>query len=163
MIRTTVMLVAAAFAMPAAVRAQTPIDPCSLLTADQIKAVIQSPVEAGQPGVAKGSNECTWGDANGNDRVYIALRPAAEFRTMRSSIEKNGGHAIPVTGVGEDAFFVSPDESSSALYVLVRNHLLLLTVTLPESTQPESAQQNSRQQSSQAVEKVLAGQILPKL
>ena len=157
MIRATLLLAAAAILIPAA-HAQTPQDPCTLLTPGQIKAVLNSPVEPGQPGVAKGSNECTWGDAHGADRVYIALRPAADFRTMRSNIEKSGGHATPVTGLGDDAFFVSPDDSSSALYVLTKTHLLLLTVTLPDSTQ-----QTSSQQQTQAAEKALATRILPKL
>ncbi|HTV07751.1 MAG TPA: hypothetical protein VMD97_01745 [Candidatus Aquilonibacter sp.] len=152
MIRTTLLLAAAAVLIPAA-HAQTPLDPCTLLTPDQIKAVLNSPVEPGQPGVAKGSDECTWGDANGDDRVYIALRPAADFHTFRKQIEKNGGQVTPVTGLGDDAFFVSPDESSSALYVLTKTHLLLLTVTPPDSTQ----------QQVQAAEKALATQILPKL
>ena len=150
MIRPSLLLIGAAFLIPAAVRAQ---DTCSLLTPDQIKAVLNSPVEPGQAGVAKDSNECTWSDDKGEDRVYIALRPAAEFRTFRSNIEKAGGHATPVTGLGEDAFFVSPDESSAALYVLTKTHLVLLTVTLPDGTQ----------QTNQAAEKTLATQILPKL
>src|SRR5579875_2647953 len=118
MIRTTLLLAAAAVLIPAAhaQTPQTPLDPCALLTPDQIKAVINSPVEPGQPGVAKDSHECTWGTDRGEDRVYIALRPAAEFRTMRSNIEKSGGQLTPVTGLGQDAFFLSPVESSSALY-----------------------------------------------
>ncbi|HEY5382338.1 MAG TPA: hypothetical protein VIJ65_08775 [Acidobacteriaceae bacterium] len=153
MIRACLILAAAATLIPIAAHAQTP---CSLLTPDQIKAVLNSPVEPGQPGVAKNSNECTWSDANGADRVYIALRPAADFPTFRTQIEKSGGHPSPAPGLGDDAFFVSPqqpDDSSSALYVLTKNHLLLLTVTLPDGTQ----------QTNQAAEKTLATQILPKL
>lgn len=56
MIRATLLLAAAAVLIPAA-HAQKPQDPCTLLTPDQIKAVIHSPVEPGQPGVAKDSNE----------------------------------------------------------------------------------------------------------
>jgi hypothetical protein len=149
MIRPTLLLFSAAVLIPATARAQ---DPCSLLTPDQIKAVLNSPVEPGQPGVAKDSNECTWSDAQGEDRVYIALRPGTDFRTFRTKIEKSGGHPSPVTGLGEDAFLVS-DESSSALYVLSKNHLLLLTVNSPDAT-PEK---------NQAAEKALATQILPKL
>ena len=61
MIRTCLTLAAAATFIPAAAHAQAP---CSLLTPDQIKAVLNSPVEPGQPGVAKDSNECTWSDQN---------------------------------------------------------------------------------------------------
>jgi len=147
-----ILLLAAATLLPLAACAQTPIAPCSFLTPDQIRAALNSPVEPGQPGVAKGSNECTWSDAQGEDRVYIAVRPGADFRSMRTQIEKNGGHPSPLTGLGDDAFFVS-DESSSALYVLAKNHLLILTVNSPDGTQ----------QTSQAAEKTFATQILPKL
>jgi hypothetical protein len=167
MIRACLTLAAAAFLIPAVARAQAP---CGLLTPDQIKAVLNSPVEPGQPGVAKDSNDCTWSDANGPNlaqaRVYIALRPAADFRTFRTQIEKAGGNPTPVTGLGDDAFFVSPqqpDDSSSALYVLTKTHLLLLTVTLPDATGQAAPQQTSNQQATQAAEKALATQILPKL
>ncbi|HEY3838062.1 MAG TPA: hypothetical protein VGL72_15885 [Bryobacteraceae bacterium] len=43
---------------------------------DQIKAVLNSPVEPGKPGLAKDSNDCTRSDANGEDRVYISSSPA---------------------------------------------------------------------------------------
>jgi hypothetical protein len=148
MIRACLTLAAAL--IPAAAHAQAP---CSLLTPDQIKVVLNSPVEPGQPGVAKDSNDCTWSDARGEDRVYIALRPAADFRTFRTQMEKAGGHPSPVTGVGEDAFFVSSGDTSSALYVLAKNHLLLLTVNKPDGTQ----------QDNEAAEKTLATQILPHL
>jgi hypothetical protein len=149
MIRTCLALVAAAILIPAA-HAQAP---CSLLTPDQIKAVLNSPVESGQPGVAKNSNDCTWSDPRGEDRVYIALQPRTAFQTTRAQIEKTGSHPTPVTGVGEDAFFVSSGDSSSALYVLAKNHLLLLTVNGP----------NASQEQNQAFEKALATQVVPQL
>jgi len=152
MIRTCLALAAAATLMPAAAHAQAPA-PCSLLTPDQIKAALNSPVEPGQPGVAKDSNDCTWSDPRGEDRVYIALQPRAKFQTTRAQIEKAGGHPTSVTGVGEDAFFVSSGESSTALYVLAKNHLLLLTVNKPDATQEQN----------EAAEKALATQILPQL
>ena len=150
MIRTTLLFAAAITLISAGAHAQAP---CSLLTPEQIKAVINSPVEAGQAGVAKDSNECTWSDSRGEDRVYIALQPRASFQTTRAQIVKNGGHPTPVTGVGEDAFFVSSGDTSSALYVLAKNHLLLLTVSGP----------NASQQDNQGFEKALATQILPQL
>lgn len=151
MIRTPLLLAAAAVLIPAALHAQ---DPCALLTPDQIKSVLNSPVEPGQPGVAKDSNECVWSDARGVDRVTIALRPGAEFRNILTKIEKAGGHPISVTGIGDDAFFVSSeDASSSALYVLAKNHFLLLAVYGSDASQ----------QDIQAAEKALAAQIIPKL
>ena len=150
MIRTTLLIAAAVTLIPVGASAQSP---CSLLTPDQIKAVLNSPVDPGQPGVAKDSNDCTWSDPRGEDRVYIALQPRTAFQTTRSQIEKAGGHPTSVTGVGEDAFFVSSGDSSCALYVLAKNHLLLLTVNGP----------NASQEQNQAFEKTLATQILPQL
>jgi hypothetical protein len=150
MIRTCLALAAAATLIPAAAHAQAP---CSLLTPEQIKAALNSPVEPGQPGVAKDSNDCTWSDPRGEDRVYIALQPRAKFQTTRAQIEKAGGHPTSVTGVGEDAFFVSSGDSSVALYVLSKNHLLLLTVNKPDASQEQN----------EAAEKALATQILPQL
>jgi hypothetical protein len=71
----------------------------------------------------------------------------------RGQIEKTGGHPTPVSGVGEDAFFVSSGDSSSALYVLAKNHLLLLTVSGPNASQDQN----------EAAEMALATQILPQL
>jgi hypothetical protein len=150
MIRTCLTLAAAVTLISVAAHAQAP---CSLLTPDQIKAVLNSPVEPGQPGVAKDSNDCTWSDARGEDRVYIALQPRAAFQKTRAQIDKTGGHPTSVTGVGEDAFFVSSGDSSTALYVLAKNHLLLLTVNGPNATQEQN----------EAAEKALATQILPQL
>lgn len=154
MIRACLTLAFAATLISTAAHAQSP---CSLLTPDQIKAVLSSPVEPGQPGVAKDSNECTWSDAQGEDRLYIALRPAADFRTFRTQIEKNEGHPTSVTGVGQDAFFVSSGATSAAtsaaLYVLTKTHLLILTVNGPNATLDQN----------QAFEKTLAAKILPQL
>jgi hypothetical protein len=77
MIRTCLTLAAAVTLIPAAARA-SPLQPSH---PDQIKAVLNSPVESA---VAKDSNECTWSDANGEDRVYIALQPRAQFQTTRT-------------------------------------------------------------------------------
>ena len=153
MIRICLTLTAAATLLPTAAHAQAP---CSLLTPDQVKAVLNSPVEPGQPGVAKDSTECTWGDADGEDRVYIALQPRADFQKTRTQIEKNGAHPTSVTGVGEDAFFVSSQQSdttSAALYVLTKNHFLLLTVNGPNATLDQN----------QAFEKTLAAKLVPQL
>lgn len=150
MIRTYLTLAAAATLIPIAAHAQ---DPCSLLTPDQIKAVLNSPVEPGQPGAAKDSNECTWSDARGVDRVYLGLRPGADFQTTRAKMAKNGVHTTAVSGVGEDAFSVCSDSSSCALYALAKNHFLLLTVYASDDG-PQDVQ---------AAEKALANQILPRL
>jgi hypothetical protein len=150
MIRTTLTLAAAAVLIPAAAHAQAP---CSLLTPDQIKAVLSVPVNPGQPGGTKDSPDCTWKDAKGEDRVYVSLKPRDTFNVTRAQMS-NTGRLASVTGVGEDAFFVtSPAGSTSYLYALGKHHLLLLQANIP----------NASRQDNQAAEKALATEILPKL
>jgi hypothetical protein len=149
MIRTT-LLIAAATLIPAVVHAQ---DPCSLLTPDQIKAVLSVPVNPGQPGGTKDSPDCTWKDAKGEDRVYVSLKSRDTFNVTRAQMA-NTGRLSSVTGVGEDAFFVtSPAGSTAYLYALGKHHLLLLQVNIP----------NASRQDNEAAEKAVAGEILPKL
>ena len=57
MILTPLTLATAATLCTAAAHAQSP---CSLLTPDQIKAVIKTRVAPGVPGGTKDSPDCTW-------------------------------------------------------------------------------------------------------
>jgi hypothetical protein len=148
MIRTTLTLAAAAILFTAAAHAQAP---CSLLTPDQIKAVLSVPVNPGQPGGTKDSPDCTWKDAKGEDRVYVSLKSRDTFNVTRAQM---AGRISSVTGVGEDAFFVtSPAGSTAYLYALGTHHLLLLQANIPNATR----------QDNEAAEKALATEILPKL
>ena len=150
MIRTTLTLAAAAILFTGAAHAQ---DPCSLLTPDQIKAVLSVTVNPGQPGGTKDSPDCTWKDAKGEDRVYVSLKSRDTFNVTRAQMA-NTGRLASVTGVGEDAFFVtSPAGSTAYLYALGKHHLLLLQVNIP----------NASRQDNEAAEKAVAAEILPKL
>lgn len=149
MIRTTLTLAAIGL-LTAAAHAQAP---CSLLTPDQIKTVLSVSVLPGQPGGTKESPDCTWKDAKGGeDRVYLSLKSRDNFNVTKAQMQ-NTGRLASVTGVGEDAFFVSSTGSTAYLYAMGKNHLLLLTANVP----------NASRQDNQAAEKALATQILPKL
>jgi len=151
MTRTTLFFAAAAILIPTtAAHAQAP---CSLLTPDQIKAVVSVPVNPGTPGGTKDSPDCTWKDAKGEDRVYVSLKSRDTFNVTRAQMA-NTGRLASVTGVGEDAFFVtSPAGSTAYLYTLGKHHLLLLQANIP----------NASRQDNEAAEKALANEILPKL
>ena len=149
MIRSSLTL-AAATLFSLAAHAQAP---CSLLTPDQVKAAVSTPVTPGTPGGAKDSPDCTWKDAKGETRVYLSLKTRDNYNVVHAQMQ-NSGRVAPVTGVGEDAFFVtSPVGSTSYLYALGKHHLLLLQVNIP----------NASRQDNQAAEKGLATEILPKL
>src|SRR5215469_17762192 len=145
MIRSTLTLAAAAL-VAAAAYAQAP---CSLLTPDQIKAVLSVAVNAGQAGGTKESPDCTWKDAKGEDRVYVSLKTKDNYNVTKAQMQ-NTGRLTSVTGVGEDAFFVTSTGSTAYLYALGKRHLLLLTANAP----------NASKQDNEASEKALANQIL---
>jgi hypothetical protein len=135
---------------PVFARAQSP---CGLLTPDQIKAVVSEPVNPGTPGGSKDAPDCTWKDAKGEDRVYISLKQRDTFNVTRAQMS-NTGRLSSVTGVGEDAFFVSSSAGSTAyLYALGKHRLLLLEVNIP----------NASRQDNEAAEKAIANEILPKI
>ena len=149
MIRT-ILSIAAAALFTATANAQAP---CSLLTADQIKAAVNVPVTPGQPGGTKDAPDCTWKDAKGEDRVYISLKTRDNYNVVHAQMQASG-RLVAVTGVGEDAFFVtSPAGSTAYLYALGKHHLLLLQINIP----------NGSRQDNEAAEKGVATEILPKL
>jgi hypothetical protein len=150
MIRTCLALAAVAVLIPSAAHAQAP---CSLLTADQIKAVVGAPVTPGQPGGTKDSPDCTWKDSKGEDRVYLSLKTRDNYNVVHAQMQ-NSSRVTSVTGVGEDAFFVtSPAGSTAYLYALGKHHLLLLQINIP----------NASRNDNEAAEKALANEILPKI
>ncbi len=149
MIRSTLTLTATLL-LTFAAHAQSP---CGLLTPDQIKSVVSTPVTPGTPGGSKDAPDCTWKDSKGEDRVYVSLKSRDTFNVTRAQMS-NHGRLSSVTGVGEDAFFVSSTAGSAAyLYALGKHHLLLLQINIP----------NASRQDNEAAEKALATQILPKI
>lgn len=149
MIRTFLTIAAAALLTTAA-HAQ---NACGLLTPDQIKAVVGVPVNPGLPGNPKDPSDCTWKDAKGEDRAYISLKSRDTFNVTRAQMS-NTGRLSSVTGVGEDAFFVTSSAGTTAyLYALGKHRLLLLQVNIP----------NASRNDNEAAEKALANEILPKL
>lgn len=158
MIRICLTLAAAAALIPASAHALTPAatpaqSACSLLTPEQIKPFVSGAVIQGVPGGTKESPDCTWTDAKGENRVYISLKPRDTFNVTRAQMS-NSGRLASVTGVGEDAFFVTSSAGSTAyLYALGKHHLLLLQVNIP----------NASRNDNEAAEKALANTILPKI
>lgn len=153
MIRTCLTLAAAAL-IPAAACAQAP---CSLLTADQIKAVVGAPVTPGEPGGTKDSPDCTWKDAKSPNtdqvRVYLSLKTRDNYNVVHAQMQ-HSSRATSVTGVGEDAFFVTGTVGSTAyLYALAKHHLLVFQINIP----------NASRNDNEAAEKALANVIVPKV
>jgi hypothetical protein len=117
----------------------------------QIKAVLDSPVQPGKPETGD-IPDCTWADAKGETRVYLALKDPTDFKALRDSMQATG-KLIPITGLSSDAFFVHSAGTSAALYALKGKHLLLLTVDGIGFTRAQNEE----------AEKALATEIIPKL
>jgi hypothetical protein len=154
--KSTSLTFAAAAALLAGTAAHAQA-PCSLLTPEQVKAVVNTTVGQGQPGGSKEAPDCTWKDAKGPNmdqpRVYLGLKTRDNYNVVHAQMQ-NTGRAASVTGVGEDAFFVtSPAGSTAYLYVLAKHHLVLLQVNIPNATRLDN----------EAAEKGLASEIVAKL
>jgi hypothetical protein len=152
--RTSRLLTTATLLLTAlAAHAASPT-PCALLTLDQIKPVLLTPVLDGKPGSpSDGTTDCTWADSKGETRVYLSLKePGIEYKSFRDSMLATG-RLVPIPGLGGDAFFISSAGNSAALYVLKGKELLLITVDGINFTKANN----------ESAEQVLAKEILPKL
>lgn len=153
--RTILPTLAAVLLTAPLVAAQKRVAPCALLTPDQIKVVLSSPVLNGKPGAAgaSGQTDCTWADAHGETRVYLQVKDATpDYHDFRNSMQATG-RLVPVTGLAEDAFYISATGSSAALYFLKAHHLFLLTVDGVGFSKAQN----------EGAEKALATQLLPKI
>lgn len=153
--RTTLALASILFAATCAPAQRKPAkDPsaCSLLTPDEIKAVISAPVQPGTPSAGAGSGDCTWKSPKGEDRVYISLRSSDDWHNLHDTM-RGTGRLTPLTGIAEDAFFVASTGSSAVLYLLKRRHEILLTVDGPGYSRAQN----------EGAEKALAPNILNRL
>ena len=108
-------------AAPLAARAAD--NTCNLLTNDEIKQATSDPVlhAAGM------SKDCIWSGDKG--RVYITTRDASTWATAKAQFQQYGGNIQPVSGVGDDAFFMGPGPTPT-LYALKGAHFIILRVNV---------------------------------
>lgn len=132
---------------PSAGSAKLP-DACKLLTADEIKSITGAAAQPGKPG----TNDCTWKDAKGEDRVYISVHESLDWHNVHDTM-RGTGKLTPLTGVAEDAFFVSSRGSSAALYLLKGRHYVIFTITGPNASKADN----------EAAEKAFAPHVLSRL
>jgi hypothetical protein len=136
------ILLAAAATLPAHAA-----DPCTFLTTAQVTTAMGIPVNDGTPG----PKNCVWHAIKSNSNLYLTLRDGATYSTFKSQVQATG-HASPVTGIGDDAFFMAGGESS-ALYVLKGSQILLIIARVAGNTVAQN----------QAIEKAIATQAIGKL
>ena len=122
-------------------------DACGYLTSDQVAAIMGSPVNAPIPG----PKNCVWHLTNSNGNLYLTLRDGATYDAFKSQVQASG-HLIPVSGLGDDAFFLGGSTASAALYVRKGSQVYLIMARVTG----HALDQN------EAAEKAAATQILAK-
>jgi hypothetical protein len=146
------------------VNAGAPGDACALLTAAQVSTALGVPVGPGKPILPNNTTLCTWleqGAAEGTERnVAVSLLTVKSFEIGKTPL--TGMTKTPVSGLGDDAYFVESRSMTAALNVKkgdtcfqVRsrsNQKWFKTGKTPESEQKD-----------QGVDRALALEILKKL
>lgn len=86
-----------------AVSASRGVDPCSLLTAQQVGSALGAPVSEGK---SISETACQWPATATGARVTIAIEPADRYASMKSAMLPNIAKTR-VDGVGDEAFFAT--------------------------------------------------------
>ncbi len=131
--RVAHLLSLAALLLVTAPLAHAAADTCNLLTTAEISSATGDPVTTTSPG----PSNCIWrGKASG---IYLTIRDGSGWTTGKSMFI-GSGHAKPVTGVGDDAFFADMG-SQPWLYALKGSHFIIihLNVTKFSTDQAQSA------------------------
>jgi hypothetical protein len=120
---------------------------CDLLTRAQVAAAMGTPVQEGKPG----QKACIWQAVKDNSSTYLSLHDdVPTYERFKTNAQKTG-HYVPVSGLGDDAFFLIGFKSS--LYVKKGSMVFLLTVRFDDGHLPKQPP---------TVEKSLAAQIVAK-
>jgi hypothetical protein len=102
-----------------AVNGGTPSDACALLTASQVSSALGAVVGSGQPIMPNNPTLCTWreqGVPAGTERnVTVSLMKVKSFEIGKTPI--TGITKTPVSGIGDDAYFVETRGMAAGLSV----------------------------------------------
>jgi hypothetical protein len=97
----TISVMAAPSARPASTLAR--VDPCAIVTPDQVGKVLNMKVGAGEP---IGTTGCQWvGTASQRVRITLSFMDGQDFQVMKTPLP--GVKKTPVSGVGDDAFYAT--------------------------------------------------------
>ena len=157
-ISVVVLMVGAAAAPTAGASSAT--DACSLLTQAQLSAALAVPMDAGKyvtPGFLK---TCTWAPSNGPTpgvkffTLYLQSVEGFEGGKSLGQMGQGNGAAVvtPLSGVGDDAYYLSFGSNITSL--MVKKGAGAFKLTLYGATAPDKAM---------AMEKTLALLVAPQL
>lgn len=115
-------LAAAAVLFAAAPLAARAADSCGILSTQQLSAATQDPSIKSGSGV---NGDCIW--SGKHSTVYISVRDSSTWANGKAAIQKYG-QIQTVSGVGNDAFFLRPDDPKPTFYALKGAHFIILRV-----------------------------------
>jgi hypothetical protein len=125
---------------------------CALLTTAQVTAALGTAVEAGVPMIASQPTTCGWAPAGGPHidakKVTLTLSTPKSFETSKKPM--NGIEKTPLSGVGDDALYITTPGFGTGLNVRKGNSAFQVRVG---GFKPEQEKQ---------IEKALAIEILKK-
>lgn len=152
--RTTVAIIGTLLALVTSkpVRAASG-DACSLLTQAQVSAALGVPVEAGKHVVPNITQMCGWSAGSSpalSKRVVLTLSTPEKFTRGKTPFQ--GITKVPVSGISNDAYFVTAAGLGTTLNVLKGNSAFAVSVKGVPSVEKV-----------EALEKTLALEIVPKL
>ena len=130
-LRSARLLCLAAFAVAVAPLARAADNTCNLLTSAEIAQATSDPV-LHTAGVSK---DCIWSGDKG--RVYITTRDGSTWATGKAQLQQYGGNIQPVSGVGDDAFFMGPGPTPT-FYALKGAHFIILRVNVKGFSQEQN-------------------------
>jgi hypothetical protein len=145
---TVLALAAAAVTFPSRpVHAQ---DACGLVAIAQVTAAAGGPMHQA-PGPVS-TTGCAWGGDTDTPKrnVSISVRASSEYNTVKSRL---GPMLVPVSAVGDSAFFFPTKHNNVVLYFLKGAHVYMVTVSVGSNTLDQN----------ETAEKTLAGEMLAHL
>jgi hypothetical protein len=147
-----------------AVNAGTPGDACALLTPPQVSSALGVSVGSGKPVMPNNSSICTWSEqgapAGAARNVTVSLMNAKSFENGK--IPMTGITKTPVSGIGDDAYFIQPRGVTTALSVR-KGDACFQVRALSNPEWFKKARTPESEQKDQDVERALATEILKKL
>jgi hypothetical protein len=146
------------------VNAGVPGDACALLTAPQISTALGASVGPGKPILPNHTTVCTWlerGVPEGTERnVSVSLMTPKSFEIGKTPM--TGITKTPVSGLGDDAYFVEAHGMAAGLSVK-KGDTCFQVRTRSNPTWFKTGKTPESEAKDQAVDRALALEILKKL
>ncbi|MFM7064699.1 MAG: hypothetical protein ACKO04_14590 [Actinomycetes bacterium] len=114
------------------------IDACSLLTSEQVSAVLGGPVDAPTPNSTPASTGCGWFSTSGKpgDGVTLTIQPLVVFDGTVKVGGASGYSFEQVDGLGDDAFFLTPETTSTNPILSVKDGSTTFAVFVKQTGTP---------------------------